>query len=64
MTSNPSDAGDLHARREAAIVAGIRRGLADMEAGRTIPHAEAMAEIDRLIDSIAEDQLFKPPCPA
>ena len=63
MTSNPSDAGVLHAKREAAIVAGIRRGLADMEAGRTVPHAEAMAEIDRLNDSIAKDRPLRPPCP-
>lgn len=38
--------------REQAIIAGIERGLADMEAGRTVPHDEAMAEIDALIDGI------------
>lgn len=39
--------------REQAIVAGIGRGLADMKAGRTVPHDVAMAEIDALIDGIA-----------
>ena len=39
--------------REQAIVAGIERGLADMQAGRTVPHDEAMAELDALIDGIA-----------
>ena len=38
--------------REQAIIAGIERGLADMKAGRTVPHDAAMAEIDALIDGI------------
>lgn len=36
--------------REAAIVAGIERGLADMRAGKTVPHDAAMDELDALID--------------
>jgi predicted transcriptional regulator len=36
--------------RESAIVEGIKSGLADMKAGRLVPHSDAMAEIDRLID--------------
>lgn len=36
--------------RELDIVAGIHRGLADMEAGRVVSHAQAMAEIDEAID--------------
>lgn len=30
--------------RELKVVDGIRRGLADMEAGRVVPHADVMAE--------------------
>ena len=40
--------------RERAIIAGIQRGLADMKAGSTISHDEAMAEIDALIDGIEQ----------
>jgi predicted transcriptional regulator len=36
--------------RETQIVEGIKRGLADMEAGRLVPHADAMKEIDDLIE--------------
>ena len=31
--------------REAEIMDGIKRGLADMEAGRTTPHDEAMVRL-------------------
>ncbi len=31
--------------RELEIVAGIQLGLADIEAGRTVPHADAAAEL-------------------
>lgn len=34
-----------YVERELAIVAGIKRGLADVEAGRTVPHEEAMRQI-------------------
>jgi predicted transcriptional regulator len=36
--------------RETDIVGGIARGIADMKAGRLVPHADAMREITRLID--------------
>ncbi len=39
--------------REQAIILGIEQGLADMQAGRIVPHEEAMAELDTLIDGIA-----------
>ena len=39
-----------YVERELAIIEGIRRGLADMEAGRTVPHAEAMARIRKTIE--------------
>ena len=35
--------------RELEIVAGIHRGLADMEAGRVIPHDEAMRQLRETI---------------
>ena len=35
--------------RELAIIEGVKRGLADVEAGRLVPHDEAMAEIDAAI---------------
>ena len=35
---------------EAAIIGGIRRGLADVEAGRVVAHDKAMAEIEDVID--------------
>jgi hypothetical protein len=40
------DWGDLP---EVAIE-GIKAGLADVEAGRTVSHAEAMAEIDKILN--------------
>lgn len=38
--------------RELEIVEGIKRGLADVEAGRVVPHDEAMAELYAAIDAI------------
>jgi predicted transcriptional regulator len=37
--------------RELEIIEGIERGMADAEAGRVVPHDEAMAEIYALIDA-------------
>lgn len=37
--------------RELEIIEGIRRGLADAEAGRVVEHEEAMAEIEAVIDA-------------
>lgn len=39
-----------YVERELAIVEGIKRGLADIEAGRVIPHKEAMRRIRATID--------------
>lgn len=39
-----------YVERELAIIEGIKRGIADMEAGRTVPHAEAMARIRKTIE--------------
>lgn len=37
--------------RELAIIDGVRRGLDDVETGRTVPHDAAMAEIDAVIEA-------------
>jgi predicted transcriptional regulator len=37
--------------RELEIIEGIKRGMADAEAGRVVPHDEAMAEIYALIEA-------------
>lgn len=41
---------------EAEIIAKIKRGLADVEAGRTTPHEEAMAEMQAIIDEAKQRQ--------
>jgi predicted transcriptional regulator len=38
-----------YVERELAIIEGIKRGLADMEAGRVVPHEEVMAEARQII---------------
>jgi len=38
-----------YVERELAIVAGIRRGVADMEAGRVTPHKAAMRRLRKAI---------------
>ena len=35
--------------RELEIIEGIKRGLADVEAGRIVPHDEVMADARRII---------------
>ncbi|WP_308915888.1 CopG family ribbon-helix-helix protein [Jannaschia sp. LMIT008] len=39
-----------YVNRELMVIEGIEQGLADAEAGRTVPHAEAMAQIDAAIE--------------
>ncbi len=41
-----------YVNRELEIIEGIRRGLADAEAGRVVPHDQAMAEIEAVIDAV------------
>jgi len=38
--------------RESEIIEGIRRGLADMKAGRLVPHGDAMARLDSTVDAV------------
>lgn len=42
-------------RTERAIIEGIQRGLADVKAGRTVSHEDAMAFVRNIIDAAAND---------
>ena len=42
---------------EEEIVLGIKRGLTDIEAGRTVPHEEAMRRIKSTIDAAANTKI-------
>jgi predicted transcriptional regulator len=42
--------------RELEIVEGIKLGLADVEAGRVVPHDEAMAEARRIIAEVRRER--------
>ena len=42
--------------RELEIIEGIKRGLADVEAGRVVSHDEAMAEIYAAIDAVEAER--------
>ena len=37
--------------REFKIIEGIQRGLADVDAGRLVPHEQAMARLDAVIEA-------------
>jgi len=45
-----------YVERELAIVEGIKRGLADIEAGRTVPHDVAIARLHAAIDRAARQK--------
>lgn len=45
-----TEAVETYVDRELAIIEGIQRGVADVAAGRTISHEEAMATVQRAID--------------
>jgi len=40
-----------HLKSEEAIIEGIERGLADVEAGRTVSHEVAMISLRKIIDA-------------
>lgn len=46
-----AEAVSAYVERELEIIDGIKRGLADMEAGRLVPHDEAMAELYAVIEA-------------
>ena len=41
--------------RELEIIEGIKRGLADMKAGRVTPHDEVMRQLDATIERAARE---------
>jgi predicted transcriptional regulator len=50
-----AEAVETYVDRELAIIEGIERGLADVEAGRTVSHEDAMASLRQVIDAAAGD---------
>jgi predicted transcriptional regulator len=44
-----AEAVSAYVDRELEIIEGIKRGLTDVEAGRIVPHDEAMAEVYAVI---------------
>ncbi len=50
-----NDAIERYLERELGIVEGVERGLADMEAGRLVPHDDAMTQIRASIDRAQKD---------
>ena len=47
-----AEAIEAYVDRELAIIDGIERGLADVEAGRVVPHDQAMAEVRAVIEDV------------
>ena len=43
-----------YVERELAIIEGIQEGMADIAAGRTVSHAQAMAELRAVVDDIEQ----------
>lgn len=48
-----AEAVQAYVDRELAIIDGIERGIADVEAGRTVSHADAMASMRQAIEDAA-----------
>jgi predicted transcriptional regulator len=46
-----AEAVSAYVERELEIIDGIRRGLADVEAGRVVSHDEAATELQAVIDA-------------
>lgn len=46
-----AEAVSAYVDREVDIIEGIKRGLADVDAGRIVPHARVMAEARQIIKS-------------
>jgi len=46
-----AEAVSAYVERELAIIDGVRRGMADVEAGRVVPHDAAMAEVQAVIEA-------------
>lgn len=48
-----AEAVEAYVDRELAIIEGIESGLADVEAGRTVSHEDAMASVRQAIEDAA-----------
>ncbi len=48
-----AEAVEAYVDRELAIIEGIERGLADVEAGRTVSHEDAMTSVRQAIEDAA-----------
>lgn len=48
-----AEAVEVYVDRELTIIEGIERGMADVKAGRTVSHEDAMASMQRVIDAEA-----------
>ena len=46
-----AEAVSAYVERELAIIEGVQRGLADVEADRVVPHDAAMDEVQAVIDA-------------
>jgi predicted transcriptional regulator len=46
-----AEAVSAYVERELEIIEGIRRGMADVEGGRVVPHDDAMAEVQAAIEA-------------
>jgi predicted transcriptional regulator len=51
-----AEAVSAYVERELEIIDGIRRGLADLEAGRVVSHDAAVAEIQAVIEAAKTDR--------
>jgi len=47
-----AEAVSAYVDRELEIIEGIKRGMADAAAGRVVPHDDAMAEVDAVIEVV------------
>ena len=45
------EAVSAYVERELEIIEGVRRGKADVKAGRVIPHDQAMLEVEAVLDA-------------
>lgn len=59
VASLATEALAAYAEHELAVIEGIKRGLADMEAGRVVPHNEAMVRLRATIATTQERQAHK-----
>ena len=50
-----AEAVETYVDRELAIIEGIQRGVADVAAGRTVSHEDAMTTVQRAIDKAASE---------